>query len=119
MASSEEFKDFTLEQLRACGSVYRFSARKMFGEYCIYVHDFIESKKPIFLICNDILYVRKHEALREILSENECGFPYDGAKENYILDVENLEILESVITTLTPLLPIPKPKKRNSLKDKH
>ncbi|RAX57913.1 hypothetical protein CCZ01_04600 [Helicobacter monodelphidis] len=110
MASSEGFKDFVLEQLHMCGSVYKFSARKMFGEYCIYVHEGIESKKPIFLLCNDTLFVKKYEVLEKILSQNELGFAYDGAKEGYILDIENLEVLGSVIKILIPLLPVPKRK---------
>lgn len=50
MATSAEFKDFVLEQCENCGSEFSFSARKMFGEYCIYLHDKGE-KKVLFLVC--------------------------------------------------------------------
>ncbi|MFB1643940.1 hypothetical protein [Campylobacter molothri] len=43
MPSSENFKDFVLDQLKLCGNKYTFHTRKMFGEYCIYVNN-----KPIF-----------------------------------------------------------------------
>ena len=44
MATSEGFKDFVLEQLARCAEdylegEYAFSARKMFGEYCVYIAD--------------------------------------------------------------------------------
>lgn len=50
MATSEEFKDFVLEQLARCAEEnlegeYAFSARKMFGEYCVYIADLCESHK--------------------------------------------------------------------------
>ncbi|WP_300701978.1 hypothetical protein [uncultured Campylobacter sp.] len=47
MPSSTVFKDFVLEQLSLCTNAYHFSARKMFGEFCIYIHSNGE-KKALF-----------------------------------------------------------------------
>lgn len=114
MATSESFKDFVLENLESAleDTPYRFSAKKMFGEYCIYVIDEGESvPKPIFLLCDEILYVKQFEILKPLLESAPLGFPYTGAKESYILDVDSLETLREVVLTLAPTLPTPKPKK--------
>lgn len=121
MATSESFKDFVLETLNSAlqGEPYRFSAKKMFGEYCIYVLDLSDSApipKPIFLLCDEILYVKQHEILKPILETAPKGFPYPGAKESYILDVDSPQTLRDVVLTLAPTLPTPKPKKPKATK---
>lgn len=117
MASSNIFKDFVLEQL-ICSCKddgYTFSARKMFGEYMIYVISPDESlPKPIFLLCNDILYVKQHEILKTLLESTPLGIPYPKAKEYYILDIDSTSLLREVVLTIAPTLPLPKPKKRNT-----
>lgn len=116
MATSEGFKDFVLETLDNAlqGEQYRFSAKKMFGEYCIYVLDSSDSvpiPKPIFLLCDEILYVKQHKILEYILESAPKGFPYPGAKESVILDVDSPQMLREVVLALAPTLPMPKPKR--------
>lgn len=123
MATGENFKDFVLEMLHNAleGEPYRFSAKKMFGEYCIYVLDSSDSApmpKPIFLLCDEILYVKQHKILKPILESAPKGFPYSGAKESYILDVDSPQTLREVVLILAPTLPTPKPKKAKE-KTKH
>ncbi|MDE7317398.1 MAG: transcriptional regulator [Helicobacter sp.] len=123
MATSESVKDFILETLHNAleGELYRFSAKKMFGEYCIYVLDSsdpVPIPKPIFLLCDEILYVKQHKILKPILESAPKGFPYSGAKESYILDVDSPQTLREVVLVLAPTLPIPKPKKAKE-KTKH
>ncbi len=49
----------------------------------------------------------------EVLMRNaECGFPYDGAKEHYVLDIENADLLLHLIPVLEAATPVPKPKKK-------
>lgn len=48
------------------------------------------------------------------MSDAPRGFPYDGAKEHYMLDVENTELLEKLMPRLMELTPMPKPKKRKA-----
>lgn len=50
MASREEFKNFVLECLENANLNFVFSAKKMFGDYCIYVH-LGAKKEPLFLLC--------------------------------------------------------------------
>ena len=125
MASSEAFKDFVLERLEQCAREYlnvafTFSARKMFGEYCVYISEFgrlesQRSKKVLFLLCDERVFIKKYEVLNEITSEYEgffaLGFPFVGAREHYILDIENLELLAKIVKSTLPYLPTPKPKK--------
>ena len=40
------------------------------------------------------------------------GFPYEGAKEHYILDIEHRREAVKVVRTLEQALPYPKPKKK-------
>ena len=40
------------------------------------------------------------------------GFPYDGAKEHYILDIEHRNEAIKIIKTLLPLIPYPKKRKK-------
>lgn len=109
MATSEGFKDFVLECLERAnaefGAKFSFSSRKMFGEYCIYVID-KGVKKMLFLVCDENVFVKKFPQLCEFALENEAnfsmGFPYDGAKEHFIIDIENIEFLSTLLEILVP-----------------
>lgn len=92
MASSLDFIEFACEQIR---SPYPVRYRKMFGDYMIYIND-----KPLLLVCNDTVYVKKLDYLLLLLGGAPTGVPYTGAKEHYILDIENLELVSSVIELL-------------------
>ncbi len=104
MASSEEFIEFVADQIRDTGIV-RY--KKMFGEYMIYIND-----KPLLLVCDDTVFVKKIDAISKIMEEAETGIPYKGAKEHYILDIENIELSKEVISLIEPLKKVPKPKKK-------
>lgn len=118
MATSEGFKDFVLECLQRANvefnGKFTFSARKMFGEYCIYVND-KGINKTLFLVCDEVVFVKKFAQLGEFVAQNdECfstGYPYDGAKEHYSIDIENTEFLSALLQILVPLCAAPKPKK--------
>ncbi len=100
MATSSEYIDFVCEFLRPFGTV---SARKMFGEYMAYLNG-----KPVLLVCDNTVYIKKYDALAPFMSDASSGFPYEGAKEHYILDVENSVLMQDVIPILEKLTPIPK-----------
>lgn len=100
MATSSEYIDFVCEFLRPFGTV---SARKMFGEYMAYLNG-----KPVLLVCDNTVYIKKYDALAPFMSDSSSGFPYEGAKEHYILDVENSVLMQNVIPILEKLTPIPK-----------
>lgn len=103
MASSQEFVDFVCEQLHGFPNV-RY--RKMFGEYTVYINE-----KPIILVCNDTVYIKKLPELSELMSDAPTGIPYDGAKERYILDIENTDLAITALTILERATPTPKPKR--------
>lgn len=106
MACSQEYIDFVCSQLDAAGVV---RARKMMGDYVIYVDE-----KCVIVACDEVCYVKKIPELAELMSDAECAFPYDGAKEHYILDIEHKEHALKVVTVLRDVLPYPKSKKKKS-----
>ena len=40
----------------------------------------------------------------------EVGYPYEGAKEHYILDIENAEFARKIVDILEEVTPLPKKK---------
>ena len=104
MASSIDFVEFVCSQLSELGNVRH---RKMFGEYLVYVNE-----KPAVLVCDDIAYIKKLPEVADMMANAECGTPYDGAKEHYILDVDHREQLMRVVATLEKALPYPEKKKK-------
>jgi TfoX/Sxy family transcriptional regulator of competence genes len=103
MATSVDYIEFVVEQVRGCGAV-RY--KKMFGEYMVYVND-----KPILLVCDDTVFVKILPCLDALMEKAGRGYPYDGAKEHYVLDIDNAELAQAVVAELEPITPIPKKKK--------
>lgn len=103
MATSSEYIEFVCEKIKDFGAV---RSRKMFGEYMVYIND-----KPIFTVCDNTVYVKKLPQIENLMCAAVCGYPYDGAKECYILDVENTDLLSSLIPVLEEVTPLPKKKK--------
>ncbi|MGI6028432.1 MAG: TfoX/Sxy family protein [Candidatus Heteroscillospira sp.] len=104
MATTADYAEFVCEQIQGAGAV---RSRKMFGEYMVYVND-----KPLLLVCDNTVFVKMLPELSELLADAETGLPYEGAREHYILDIENVELTLAVISVLEPITPRPKPKKR-------
>lgn len=106
MATTVDFIEYVCEQIRGGYSV-RY--KKMFGEYMVYVND-----KPVLLICDNTVYVKKLDALSETLKTAETGIPYGGAKEHYILDIDNAELTDAVIEISERITPLPKKKSKTT-----
>ena len=104
MATTLDYIEYVCDQINDTGMVRH---KKMFGEYMIYVND-----KPILLVCDNTVFVKIQPCLDGLLSEADKGFPYNGAKEHYILDTDNTELLRSVVGVLEPITPLPKPRKK-------
>lgn len=104
MACSEEFIDFVYSQIKDTGTV---RAKKMFGDWMIYVDE-----KPIVIACDNICFVKMLPAVRDIMADALTGYPYDGAKPHYILDIEHREKAVEVIRALLPVIPYPKKRKK-------
>lgn len=102
MACSQNYIDFVCSQLRGSGVI---RTRKMFGDWCIYVDE-----KAVILACDEQCYVKKHQAIEDLMQDAQVGFPYDGAKEHYILDIEHSDKAKLVVSRLLEVLPYPKKK---------
>ena len=103
MATSQSFIDFVCEQLEGVGAIRWI---RMMGEACVYVDG-----KPIVLICNDTIYIKKLPCLDKF-EIKESAIPYKGATERYIVDADDKEILQEVVRLVAENTPPPKPKKR-------
>ena len=106
MATSRDYVQYVCEQLRGAGAI-RF--RKMFGEYLIYVDD-----KPMVLVCDDTAYVKMLDCLAEKMRRADRGIPYEGAKEHYILNVDDGAFCREVIEAMAPFVPLPAHRKRRN-----
>ena len=104
MATTVDFIEYVCEQVAGTGSV-RY--KKMFGEYMVYVND-----KPVLLVCDNTVFVKQLDCLSGEMKNAEKGFPYNGAKEHYILDIENAEFSRKIVGILEPVTPLPKPRKK-------
>ncbi len=104
MATTNEYIEYVCEQIRGIGET-RY--KKMFGEYMVYIND-----KPVLIVCNNNTFVKKLECIEEIMKDAETGFPYKGAKEHYILDIDNAEFCKSVVTEVERVTQVPKPRKK-------
>ena len=104
MTTTLDFIEYVCDQINDIGVVRH---KKMFGEYMIYVND-----KPILLVCDNTVYVKILPCLDELLPDADKGYPYNGAKEHYILDTDNTELLMAIVGILEPITPLPKPRKK-------
>ena len=104
MATSIDFIEYVCDQINGVGEI-RY--KKMFGEYLVYVND-----KPVITVCDNTAFVKKLECIDEVMKNAELGFPYKGAKEHYILDVDNSELCKTIVKKVEKVTPIPKKKSK-------
>jgi len=106
MATMIDFIEYICEQLVGCGEI-RY--KKMFGEYMVYINN-----KPIILVCDNTAFVKQLPCIAEQMVGAEKDFPYKGAKEHYILDIDNAEFCKQIIGILEPQTPLPKPRRKKN-----
>jgi len=104
MATTIEYIEYVCEQINGIGEI-RY--KKMFGEYMVYVND-----KPVIIVCDNTAFVKKLPCIEEEMKEAQTGCPYKGAKEHYILDIDNAEFCKSIIMEVEKVTPLPKPRKK-------
>lgn len=92
MSTSHDYIEFVCEQISGVGEI-RY--KKMFGEYMVYVND-----KPIFLVCDNTVFVKMLDCVKERMNDTPVGQPYEGAKPHYILDIENRDLVVWVAEAL-------------------
>jgi TfoX/Sxy family transcriptional regulator of competence genes len=89
------------------------TARKMFGEYALYLDG-----KVVALVCDDQLYLKPTAGALAALPDSPTGAPYPGAK-GHLLVTEALDDPDRVTAALRAIAsdpPAPKPKKPKALK---
>lgn len=102
MATTENYIKYICEQLEGIGEI-RY--KKMFGEYMVYVND-----KPVIIVCENTAFVKELDIIKEDLKNADVGFPYKGAKEHYILDIDNSEFSKEILSKIESVTIVPKKK---------
>ncbi len=103
MATSLDFINYVCEQLNDIGNI---SYKKMFGEYMVYLND-----KPVIIVCDNIAFVKKLYCIKEHMQNSHIGTPYAGAKEHYILDIDDAEFCKKIVLEIEKVTPLPKKRK--------
>lgn len=103
MASTIDFVEYVCDCIVDCGHI-RY--RKMFGEYLVYVDE-----KPIFLVCDNRVFVKDFPVLESVLENASMENPYPGAKMHYLLDPDNADLLRQVVGVILPIVPAKNPQK--------
>lgn len=104
MACTNDFIELVCDVLKGAGEV---RSRKMMGDYVVYLNG-----KCVVTACDNIAYVKKLPCIADLMADAECGSPYAGAKEAYILDLADRKKSLKVIETIWPALPFPKTKRK-------
>lgn len=73
----------------------------------VYIND-----KPILLVCDNTVYVKKLEIIEQEMKNSELGIPYKGAKEHYILDIDDSIFSKKIVTMLESVTKVPKKKNK-------
>lgn len=104
MASTQEYRDYILDQLTGLEGI---SCRAMMGEYLLYCQG-----KLVGGIYDNRLLVKPTASAVRLLPDAPRELPYEGAKEMLLVrDPENRELLTELIQALYEGLPAPKPKR--------
>lgn len=105
MATDAATVEFLLGQMAGAGPV---TARKMFGEYGLYLDG-----KMVASVNDDRLFLKDLAPVRALLAAPELAPPYPGAKPQLVIEaeVDDPEALAALIRAAWAALPVPKPKK--------
>ncbi len=104
MATLGSFVSYVCERLEGIGEV---RTRKMFGEYMVYVND-----KPVLIVCDNTVYVKKLDVIKEMMKYASTGYPYDGAKEHYILNIDDADFCKRVVEEVEKVTKLPQKRKK-------
>jgi TfoX/Sxy family transcriptional regulator of competence genes len=104
MASDLDYVQYIVDKIKTDGTI---TYKKMFGEYLIYLNSI-----PVVMICDNTVFVKIIDCIKPLMENAETGFPYEGAKKHYIINVDDSEYLSNVVNLLEKNVPIPKKKKK-------
>lgn len=95
MATDLNYIKYVVEQI----DLPDISFKKMFGEYTVYY-----KAVPVLLVCDDCVFVKILKETTELLGEDcEQGYPYDGAKLHYVLDIDNSDLARQTVVAVYKL----------------
>ena len=106
MATDASFIAYVCDQ---AGLGARFTSKRMFGEYALYVDG-----KVVAFACDNQVFVKPTPAGRKLLPHAREGKPYPPAKP-YLLMCDELEdrlLWQRVLLATADALPVPVPRKR-------
>ena len=83
------------------------SARKMFGEYALFVEG-----KVVALVCDDQVFLKPTDTALALLPGTSMAPPYPGAKPHLLLTdtLDDADLIRSTLRQVAAALPPPKPK---------
>ena len=83
------------------------SARKMFGEYALYL-----GAKVVALVCDDLLYIKPTPGALALIPTPTMAPPYPGAKDHICLEgaLDDPDLTAAALCAVAADLPEPKPK---------
>ena len=87
------------------------SARKMFGEYALYLDG-----RVVALVCDDQLFLKPTPGAIAALPGSPAAAPYPGAKPHLLVTdaLDDPDRLAGALRAIAADLPAPKPKKRKN-----
>ncbi len=104
MASSKEYLDYVLDQLKP---LQQITYRQMMGEYIIYYRE-----KIVGGIYDDRLLVKNIEAAQKAVGDPKLELPYEGAKPMILVEnIDDSDFLCRLFELMYAVLPAPKAKK--------
>lgn len=112
MATDASFVEYVQEQT---GLGTRLRAKKMFGEYALYVDE-----RVVAFACDNQLFLKPTAQGRALLTQVDEAPPYPGAKLHLRIDdeIDNGASLQRLLLATAHALPPPKPKPKRPSKTK-
>ncbi|AEF83905.1 TfoX domain protein [Treponema primitia ZAS-2] len=104
MASDLSYVEYVIGQIKTSGAIMY---KKMFGEYLVYLNN-----KPVVMVCDNTAFVKMLDCIKPLMEDAETGFPYDGAKEHYIVNTDDGEHFSKVVNILEKNVPLSNSKKK-------
>ena len=63
-------------------------------------------------MCDNTVYVKVLPCIAERMADARRGVPYAGAKEHYILDIDDAALSREIAAVLEQVTPLPKSRKK-------
>ena len=63
---------------------------------------------------DQMIFVKKLPQVAVLMADAECGYPYEGAKEEYLLNLGDDARIDALLPMLVEHTPLPRPRKKKS-----